>query len=146
MANDAPEKSSSLISAFARHATAPNLFMVILILMGVFALNRLNRQFFPSFEVPAIVVSVAWPGASAEDAETNILDVLEPELRFIDNLSDVKSFAREGNATISMEFNPTANMQKAQSDVEQAVSRVTTLPEEAERPVITRAAFFDGIF
>ena len=155
MASDAPQlpgprpagepAGNSLISVFARHATAPNLFMVILILMGVFALTRLNRQFFPTFEVPAIVVSVAWPGASAEDAETNILDVLEPELRFIDNISDVRSYAREGSATISLEFNPTANMQKAQSDVEQAVSRVTTLPEEAERPVITRAAMFDGI-
>jgi multidrug efflux pump subunit AcrB len=134
-----------LIAIFARHATAPNLFMVVLILMGAFALTRLNRQFFPTFDVPAIVVSVTWPGASAEDAETNILDVLEPELRFIDNIEDVKSYAREGNATISLEFKPSANMQKAQSDVEQAVSRVTTLPEEAEKPVITRAAMFDGI-
>ena len=136
---------NGLISMFARHATAPNLFMVIMILIGVFALTRLNRQFFPTFEVPAIIVSVAWPGASAEDVEANILDVLEPELRFIDNVEDVKSYAREGNASISLEFTPTANMQKAQSDVEQAVSRVTTLPEEAERPLITRAAMFDDI-
>lgn len=134
-----------LISAFARHSTAPNLLMVIMILIGIFALSRLNRQFFPSFEVPMIVVSVSWPGASAEDAEANILDVLEPELRFIDNVEDVKSYAREGNATITLEFKPSANMQKAQSDVEQAVSRITTLPEEAERPLITRAAMFDGI-
>lgn len=139
------EPSNGLISAFARHKTAPNLFMVILILMGLFALTKLNRQFFPSFDVPVITVSVAWPGASAEDAETNILDVLEPELRFIDNMSDIKSYAREGSATISMEFNPTADMQKAQSEVEQAVSRVTTLPEGSERPVIARAAFFDPI-
>jgi len=134
-----------LISVFARHATAANLFMVILILMGLFALSRLNRQFFPSFDVPTIVVSVAWPGASAEDAETNILDVLEPELRFLDDLEDVKSYAREGNATVSLEFTPNADMQKAQSDVEQAVSRVTTLPDEAETPKITRASFFDPI-
>lgn len=155
MANDVPQMpgapssrgatGTGLISVFARHATAPNLFMVILILMGVFALTRLNRQFFPTFEVPIIAVTVSWPGASAEDAETNILDILEPELRFIDGISDVRSYAREGSASISMEFNPTANMQKAQSDVEQAVSRVTTLPEEAEKPVITRAAMFDGI-
>ncbi len=134
-----------LVSIFARHPTAPNLLMVVLILFGVFALSRLNRQFFPDFEVPVISVSVAWPGASAEDVEANILDVLEPELRFIDNTSDVKSYAREGSASISLEFNPDADMQKAQADVEQAVSRVTTLPEEAEQPVITRATVFDRI-
>ena len=55
------ERGGGLISAFARHPTAPNLAMVILILLGVFALDRLNRQFFPDFEVPMIVVTVAWP-------------------------------------------------------------------------------------
>ena len=134
-----------LISVFARHATAPNLLMIVLILMGLFALSRLNRQFFPDFEVPFITVSVTWTGASAEDVEANILDVLEPELRFIDDVSDVRSYAREGNATITLEFNPTADMQKAQSDIEQAVSRVTTLPEEAETPLVTRATVFDRI-
>ncbi len=135
----------NLISAFARHPTAPNLAMVILILLGVFALDRLNRQFFPDFEVPAVIVTVAWPGASAEDGEANILDVLEPELRFIDNVETVTSYAREGSATISLEFTPTADMQKAQSDVEQAVSRVTTLPEDAEQPLISRATLYDPI-
>ncbi len=135
----------NLISAFARHPTAPNLAMVILILLGVFALDRLNRQFFPDFEVPAVLVTVTWPGASAEDGEANILDVLEPELRFIDNVETVTSYAREGSATISLEFTPTADMQKAQSDVEQAVSRVTTLPEDAEQPLISRATLYDPI-
>ena len=139
------ERGGGLIGAFARHPTAPNLAMVILILLGVFALDRLNRQFFPDFEVPMIVVTVAWPGASAEDAEANILDVLEPELRFIDNIEEVASYAREGSATITLEFSPTADMQKAQSDVEQAVSRVTTLPEDAEQPLISRATLYDPI-
>ena len=80
------ERGGGLISAFARHPTAPNLAMVIFILLGAFALDRLNRQFFPDFEVPAITVTVAWPGASAEDTEANILDVLEPEQRFIYNI------------------------------------------------------------
>jgi multidrug efflux pump subunit AcrB len=139
------QRGGGLISAFARHPTAPNLAMVIFILLGVFALDRLNRQFFPDFEVPAITVTVAWPGASAEDTEANILDVLEPELRFIDNIEEVSSYARDGSATITLEFSPTADMQKAQSDVEQAVSRVTTLPEDAEQPIISRATLYDPI-
>ena len=137
--------TSGLISMFARHGTAANLLMLTLILIGVFSLTRLNRQFFPNFEVPVISVSVAWPGASAEDAEKGILDVLEPELRFIDSAEKVRSYAREGSASVSIEFAPTADMQKAQADVEQAVAGVTTLPENAETPKIIRAALFDRI-
>ncbi len=141
---DVPE-NPGLIARFARHGTAANLLMATLILIGVFSLTRLNRQFFPDFEVPVISVSVAWPGASAEDVEEGVLDVLEPELRFIDGVEKVRSYAREGSAAIALEFAPNADMQKAQSDVEQAVATVTTLPESAETPKITRAAVFDRI-
>lgn len=140
-----PPGGGGIIGVFVRHPTAPNLLMAIMILIGVFSLMRLNRQFFPSFEVPSITVSVPWPGASAEDVETNILEVLEPELRFLDDIEEVTSIAREGSGVISIEFNSGADLQKAQADVEQAVNRVTTLPEESERPIISRAVIFDEV-
>ena len=140
-----PRASSGLIGLFVRHGTAPNLLMVTLILVGLFAISRLNRQFFPDFEVPVISVSVSWPGASAEDAESNILNIIEPELRFLDDLAKVTSYTREGVASIGLEFNPTADMQKAQADVEQAISKITTLPEDAEQPEIKRIVVFDRI-
>lgn len=134
-----------LIGLFVRHPTAPNLLMAILIIAGLWAVSKLNRQFFPNFELPTISVSVPWPGASAEDVEKNILDTLEPELRFLDNVVEVVGLAREGSAGITIEFDADADMAKAQSDIEQAVSRVTTLPEDAERPIISRAVIFDPV-
>ncbi|MFN3869087.1 MAG: efflux RND transporter permease subunit [Hyphomicrobiaceae bacterium] len=138
-------RRSNLITLFASHPTAPNLLMITLLLFGFVALAKLNRQFFPTIDVPAITVSVAWPGASAEDVESNILDVLEPELRFLDDIYEVTSIAREGGATISIEFNSGADLQKAQSDIEQAVGRVTTLPETTERPIVSRVTLFDNV-
>ena len=130
---------------FVSHPNAANLLMIAMIALGAFSLTKLNRQFFPDIEIPKITISVAWPGASAEDAETQIINALEPELRFLDNVEDMFSYAREGNATISIEFNSKANMQKALSDVESAVGRVTTLPERSERPVISQITFFDSV-
>ncbi|MEO1280686.1 MAG: efflux RND transporter permease subunit [Pseudomonadota bacterium] len=134
-----------LIGLFVRHPTAPNLLMAILIIAGLFSLSKLNRQFFPNFELPTISVTVPWPGASAEDVEKNILDTIEPELRFLDNVVEVVSLAREGSAGITIEFDSDADMAKAQSDIEQAVSRVTTLPEDSERPIISRRVIFDPV-
>ncbi len=136
---------AGLIRVFVRHPTAANLLMVIMLLLGVFGVMRLNTQFFPTIEIPSIRVSVAWPGASASDVETNILDGLEPELRFLDGIDEVTSFARDGSGSITMEFNADADMQKALSDVQQAVDQVTTLPEDAEQPVISRIAFYDRV-
>ncbi len=138
-------RAKNLISLFVSHPTAANLLMAIMVLMGFFAISKINTQFFPSVEVPAITVTVSWPGASAEDIEKNILDSLEPELRFIEDVEEVNSFAREGVGTISLEFFGQADMQKAQSNIEQAVASVTTLPEESEEPVIKRVSFFENV-
>ncbi len=142
---NATPKTGGLIGLFVRHRTAPNLLMATMLLIGFFSLLKLNRQFFPNIDIPSIVVSVPWSGASAEDVESNILDVLEPELRFLDNVDEVVSIASEGAANITISFDTGADLQKAQSDIEQAVARVTTLPEDAERPIISRRALFDRV-
>ena len=134
-----------VIGHFLRHRNAANLIMVLMILFGAFGLARLNAEFFPQIVIDRISVSVSWPGASAEDVEKNILQAIEPELRFIDNVDEMVSYSREGAASISLEFLEGADMQKALSDVEQAIAGITTLPEDAERPRIALANWFDRV-
>jgi len=140
-----PGANSGLVSLFVRHPTASNLLMVAMIVFGLFSLMRLNTQFFPTIEVPTIAVTIVWPGASASDVEENILDALEPELRFLDDIEEVRSVAREGAGTVTMEFAGGADMQKALSDVEQAVNSITTFPEDIEEPVVRRFTFYEGV-
>ncbi|MDH3580265.1 MAG: efflux RND transporter permease subunit, partial [Hyphomicrobiales bacterium] len=141
------EQSSAhgLIRLFVQHPTASNLLMAGMIAIGLFALARMNTQFFPTLEIPQITVSVSWPGASSEDVEENILDALEPELRFLDGMDETISVAREGIGVITMEFDAGVDMQKALADVQQAVDGVTTLPEDSEEPVIRRITFFEPV-
>ncbi len=134
-----------LISMFVRHPTAANLLMVLMLIAGMFALGKLNTQFFPTFSVPNISVKVAWPGASAADVESAIIDALEPQLRFLDGVDSIGAVAREGFATIGIEYVPSTDMQKALGDVQQAVDSVTTLPEDAEAPVIARIQRYDRV-
>ncbi|MDD7911160.1 efflux RND transporter permease subunit [Pseudovibrio exalbescens] len=141
----ARESTVSLIGAFVRHRNAANLLMTVLVLFGVFALVKLNTQFFPTITTSSITVSISWPGSSAEDVEANILAAVEPELRFLDSLDEVTSYAREGGGTISLDFIEGTDMQKALSDVEQAVSSITTLPDDADTPEVSFAAYYDNV-
>ncbi len=143
---DSPGRGGGLIGIFARHKTAANLLMALIIIAGSFALfSRLNTQFFPNFGIDVISVSVQWPGASAEDTDTNIVQALEPEVRFIDGVKRVRSSGFEGRAIVAIEFEPGTDLQRALSDVETGVGQVTTLPEDSERPIIRRAVRFDTI-
>ena len=134
-----------LIRLFVHHPTASNLLMAALVVFGLFGAVQLNTQFFPTIVVPSITVTVNWSGASAEDVEENILDGLEPELRFLDDVDETTSVAREGLGVITLKFESGTDMAKALGDVEQAVDGVTTMPEDAEDPKITRISFFEPV-
>lgn len=136
---------TDIVGIFARHRTAPNLLMVLLILLGVVALMRMNTQFFPDFGIDIVSVTVEWPGASAQDVDSNIVQALEPEVRFLDGVKRVRSFSYEGAAQILVEFEAGTDMQSALSNVQTAVGRVTTLPEDSEKSVIQRLIRYDTI-
>ena len=145
MVRAAPSATGGLVRLFVRHRNAANLVMILMIIFGVFALGRINTQFFPTTDIPVVTVAVSWPGASAEDVESNILEVMEPELRYLDGVDRVTSRAREGTASIGLEYPQGWDMKEAQREVETAAKGVTNLPEDSETPVITQRAFFDRV-
>ena len=134
-----------LVRTFIRHPNAANLLMMLMILIGVFSILKINTQFFPSVDRPNINISLTWSGASAEDIERNILAVIEPEVRFTEGVDEMTSTAREGSGSIRLEFEDGTDMQKALSEVETAVKGVSTLPEDAEEPTVSKASFFDRV-
>jgi len=134
-----------LVSTFIRHPNAANLLMVLMILFGAFSIARINTQFFPTIDRPTITIGVAWSGASAEDVETNILALVEPEVRYVSGVDRMTSTASEGSASVRLEFVDGTDMTQAMTDVETAVKAVGNLPEDSEDPTITRSVFFDTV-
>ena len=134
-----------LLALFARHRVAANLLMVIFIVVGLVALVRLNTQFFPDFRIDWITVSVNWPGATAEDVDSNIVGVIEPEMRDVDGVKRVLSQSAEGVGLVLLEFEPGSDMETALSEVDSVVARLTTLPEDIERPIISRVSDYETV-
>jgi multidrug efflux pump subunit AcrB len=119
--------------------------MALIILLGVFSLNRLNIQFFPDFGIDWVTVSVEWPGAAAEDVDSTIVQAIEPEVRFLDGVKRVISSSFEGRANVAVEFYAGTDMQAALSSVETGVGQVKTLPEDSLKPEIRRVVRYDTI-
>ncbi len=135
----------SIISTFAQHKVAANLLMVLMIISGLFALNKLNIQFFPNFELDIISVRVVWNGASAEDIETAITIPLEQLLKSVDNLHKMSATSAQNMASIQLEFRPSTDMTVALNKVRQKVDEFTNLPKDAEKPVVETLVYYEGI-
>jgi len=126
-----------MISLFARHPVAGNLLMLLMLMMGAFGLTKLNRQVMPDFSLRTISIAVQWPGASPTDIEANILTAIEPEVRFLDHVSRVISTANDGVGEVQIIFEESVNFSRALTDVQAAVTRITTFPTDIEQPVVS---------
>jgi|TARA_B110000483_G_scaffold48641_1_gene60521 multidrug efflux pump subunit AcrB len=115
-----------------------------MIVVGVLSIGRLNKQFFPDFDVDLIAVSIDWPGATAEEIDQNIIQLLEPELRPISGVKKVYSKSVEGVGSTRVEFKYGQDIQKARTDIETAVSRIN-FPENSNKPKIVIGEFFDTV-
>lgn len=134
-----------LIKLFVRHRNAANLLMIMMIVVGLASVTRLNTQFFPDFGIETISITIAWPGASADDVDRNITTAILPEVRFLNNIKRVQSFSSESSSAVVLEYVAGTDMQMALSDVEQGVAQITTLPDSSEKPIIKRIVVYDAI-
>ena len=137
-------KESGFLKFFVEHRTSANIIMILMIVIGLLSIGRLNKQFFPDFDVEVIAVSIDWPGATAEEIDQNIVQLLEPELRPISGVKKVSSKSVEGVGSTQVEFNYSHDMQKGRTDIETAVSRIS-FPEKANKPKIIVGEFFDTV-
>ncbi|MEE4184875.1 MAG: efflux RND transporter permease subunit [Gammaproteobacteria bacterium] len=143
--NPSTNMATGPIAFFATHKVASNLLMILMLMFGLFGMSKLNRQVMPDFTLEIISVDVEWPGASPQDVEENILEAIEPEVRFLDNVDKVQATAFEGRANINITFDENANMSKALTDVQSAVARITTFPADIESPVINQVTNADEV-
>lgn len=145
MVREIPETASGILSYFTRHRTAANLLLVVLLVLGIASIPNMRAQFFPDVIVETATVNVTWEGAGPEDVDGAIVQILEPSLLTVEGVESSSSVSKEGSATITLDFEPGWDMSRAADDLQTAVDAVTTLPEEADEPVVRRGAWRDRV-
>lgn len=71
-------------------------FIIMSVVMGIFSYTKLGRMEDPSFTVPQMIVTAAWPGATAQQMEEQVTDKLESKIRDIPGIDYIKSATRPG--------------------------------------------------
>ncbi|MDB9863335.1 efflux RND transporter permease subunit [Litorivicinus sp.] len=135
----------SIVNLFTRHRVAANLLMILMILAGLLGVDRLKTQFFPSFELDIITVSVAWPGATAEDVQEGLTIPIENAIRELSVKDSIDATSQFGLASFRIALIDGANLIKALDDVNQSITKNLALPAGAEAPVISSITRYESI-
>lgn len=85
------------LSEWALNHRAMVLFLIVTtLIVGVFSFTQLGRLEDPNFNVPTMTITVAWPGADAEQMQDEVLNRIERKLQDIDGIDYLRSFSRQG--------------------------------------------------
>ena len=113
------------------------LIFIALAIFGVFSLINISIDRFPKFDANIVMVMSSYPGASAEDIETNLTKVLENSLNGVSDLKNISSTSKENISLITLEFIEGVDIDVATNDVRDKLDMVSSvLPDGSSQPVI----------
>ena len=124
------------IAWMVRNSIAANLLMVILLGGGLWSAVVIQKEVFPESQLDVVEVRVGYPGASPSEVEQGILAPIEGAVRSVDGLERIISEAREGRGEVLIELVAGQNRMKAFQDIDQAISRIRTFPDQIEQPEV----------
>ncbi len=115
------------------------MMMVALVVMGLFAFQRLKVDQFPNIDFPVVVVSTEYPGASPEIVESEVSKKIEEAVNSIAGINALTSRSYEGQSVVVIEFQLHMNGRKAAEDVREKVAAVRpSLRTEVKEPKVLR--------
>jgi hydrophobe/amphiphile efflux-1 (HAE1) family protein len=134
------------ISAWAiTHPVFPLVLFAVLTVFGIVAFVRMPITLNPDISAPFVHVFIGVPGAAPSEIETQVLQKVEGSVSKIGNVKNIISRATEGQALVFVEFQIGTPVDRATTDVRDAVARVRAdLPPGIMEPQVGREEIDGG--
>lgn len=122
--------------------------IAVVFVAGIFSYLKLGRMEDPSFTIRQMVVTAAWPGATAAEMEQQVTDKLERKFQDIPRIDYIRSYSRPGQAVIFVNLRddvPSAEIRHVWRDVRNFGDDIKAkLPEGVYGPFYNDR--FDDVF
>ena len=138
-------RGAGAIAWMAQHRIAANLLMILLIGGGVWTALHVQKEVFPQFQLDVVNVDVGYPGAAPEEVEKGILLPIEEAVRGLQGIEEITSTAREGRGRVTIELVAGSDRMQAFQEIDQAINRIRTFPEDIDTPEVRLASEQRGV-
>ena len=132
------------LAAIISRSRTTLLLLFMILLAGSLARIAIPVEGDPEIDVPFFVITVVHEGISPEDAERLLIMPLEIELRQVDGIEEISSFASENAGTVMVEFGADFDLDQALLETREAVNRAKVeFPTDAEEPIVQEQSTSD---
>ena len=105
------------------------MILITIIIFGIYCVLGMNIAFVSDINTPQVFVIAVYPGASAEDVATDVVDIMEDDFATLPNLMTINSVSRNSYAVITITYRDGID---PYSQLEEIRNRITKL--EADLP------------
>ncbi len=111
--------------------------ILMVALLGIFALVKLPIQLFPNIEEPVISIFTSWRAAAPAEIESEIIEPQERALAGLRGMRSLNAFANQGSSFLNLEFAVGTDMQATMLEVISRMNQLPPLPRDAQAPQIS---------
>jgi HAE1 family hydrophobic/amphiphilic exporter-1 len=131
------------VKAFANICIKRPVFAVMLIaalvVVGSVAFNNLGVDRLPSVDLPTVNVRTTLPGASPEEVESQVSQIIEEAVNTVEGIEELRSISGQGQSIIIATFSLSRDVDTAAQDVRDRVASVLRrLPDDTQPPVVSK--------
>ncbi|MES2398975.1 MAG: efflux RND transporter permease subunit [Pseudomonadota bacterium] len=113
--------------------------MLAIVVLGLFSYQRMQVDQFPNIDLPVVVITTEYPGASPEIIESEVTKKIEEGVNSIAGVSALTSRSYEGQSVVIIEFQLYVDGRKAAEDVREKIASIRpTLRDEVKEPRVLR--------
>jgi len=127
------------------HPTASNLLMMLFVALGAISVLDLKRETFPDFSIDAVKISVAYPGATADDVESSVCKRIEDAIDSVTNIAEIRCTASENLASVVVEMVEGNNIIEFLNDIKTEVEAISDFPKQVEDVIVKRVNRTDRV-
>ena len=120
------------ISKFSvRHPVIIGMILIALALFGIFSISTTNVEFVSEINMPQVYVVSIWPGASSEDIEKEVINVLEDDFVTLPDFRSISSSASNSVGITIISFADGINPEDKIQDVRDRIRELEDdLPDD----------------
>ncbi len=134
----------NLIKASLERPIAIVSVIIMTVILGFVALDRIPIQIAPDVNKPIISITTYWYGASPYEMEREIVNRQEEALQGVEGAKKITANTREGRAVLTVEFNIGSDMDKSLLLVSNRLNQIEDYPEDAGEPTLDTAGLDDN--
>src|SRR5580693_7735162 len=129
----------ALAQLCVRRPVFATMLILALVVVGIFSYFSLGVDLFPKVDIPTVMITVANPGASPEEIETEITKKVEDAVNTISMVDEIRSISSEGQSQVIITFLLAKNGDVAAQEVQNKINLIVNdLPQTAKVPVVQK--------